>query len=222
MTKKLWTILALGLAVTLPSAFGSGLAAPLSAPGSVPVVPANGSAPPPGLSGGTIVATTTQSYTNSSLPAVGVTVTEDVVKETGGTYDFYYMFTNTSTNADALNAVSMTNYTGFTTAVAFLTGTGIIPANASRDAGGDTVTFGYTNATGAATLLAGTSTDWLEIDTNAPAYDQNGFTGAIDGGGFNHDSFFEPAVPEPVSMGLLGGGLALLGIARWRRSTKKG
>jgi PEP-CTERM motif len=28
-------------------------------------------------------------------------------------------------------------------------------------------------------------------------------------------------VPEPISMGLLGGGLALLGVARWRRSLKK-
>ncbi len=35
------------------------------------------------------------------------------------------------------------------------------------------------------------------------------------------DTFSQSAVPEPTSMGLLGGGLALLGLGRWRRSGKK-
>ena len=132
MTKKILTTLALGLAVTLPSAYAATVA--LAPGGFTAAVPANGTNPPgpPGLSGGTIVATTTQSYTNGSNTAISVMVTEDVVKETGGTYDFYYQFTNTSSNTDSLNAVSMTNYTGFTTAVAYLSdGTAIVPANAS-------------------------------------------------------------------------------------------
>jgi hypothetical protein len=35
------------------------------------------------------------------------------------------------------------------------------------------------------------------------------------------DTFSQTSIPEPVSMGLLGGGLALLGFARWRRSGRK-
>lgn len=35
------------------------------------------------------------------------------------------------------------------------------------------------------------------------------------------DTFSQTAVPEPVSLSLLGGGLAFLGLARWRRSGKK-
>ncbi len=35
------------------------------------------------------------------------------------------------------------------------------------------------------------------------------------------DTFAQTSAPEPMSMGLLGGGLALLGLARWRRSAKQ-
>jgi hypothetical protein len=46
------------------------------------------------------------------------------------------------------------------------------------------------------------------------------FTASAGGQGFNVNGNIA-AVPEPVSMTLFGGGLALLGLARWRRTPKK-
>lgn len=226
MTKNFLFTLAIGVALSVPSAFATTTNLPPG--GSVGSVPGDGTAPPPGNGGGTVVAQVVDDViTNNTVPGISVTVWEDVVLTSGGTYDFYYAFENSSSINDSFNTVDVTNYTGFSTSVGRLTGANGVggttttqsnPSSATRDGAGDTVNFLYT---GANELAPGQYTPWLEIVTNATAYNKLGTAGAIDGGGFSGSGFYEPVVPEPMTMGLFGGGLALLGIARWRRRSNK-
>jgi hypothetical protein len=60
----------------------------------------------------------------------------------------------------------------------------------------------------------------LVIETNA-TQSAPGFISIQDGLAGSGPGNQPASAPEPVSMGLLGGGLALLGLARWHRREKK-
>jgi hypothetical protein len=219
MTKKLFSILGIGLGVTLSTAFATSVTV---TPGAPAVAPGSNSSVT-----GTVLATFTGSGSNPSNSAVSASVTEYVVRDGSGNIDFFYEVTNSSTNGDNFNTVGVDNYTGVSSngvMVANNTGTisghsaGSITANlASRDGGGDTVNFLFTNG-----QFTPGSTDWLEVDTNQTGYTSVGaFTETIDGGVIQINGGYGPSpTPEPATLGLLGGGLALLGIARWRKARK--
>lgn len=87
-----------------------------------------------------------------------------------------------------------------------------------RSADGGVVGFNYQNA---ANLTGTESTQLLVIQTNATSFTA-GLMSVQDqlsanGVGFQPSA----ATPEPVSMSLLGGGLALIGLGHWRRNNKK-
>jgi PEP-CTERM motif-containing protein len=84
-----------------------------------------------------------------------------------------------------------------------------------RSANGGVVGFNYA---GAANLTGTESTQLLVIQTNAMAY-MPGLLSVQDSLAANGVGF-QPT-PEPISMSLLGGGLALIGFGRWRRNQKK-
>ena len=222
MNKKLVSAIGLGLMAAV-SSFATSVTL---VPGAPSVAPGNNTTAP-----GSVVATT-QMTSGPNAFGTTVTVTEYVVNN-GGVYDFYYEVMNATTSSDNLSQVAITNYnTTPSVAVANNTATlsppskaaGTIFANeASQDTGRDTVNFNFTNSSGDM-FAPGTTSEWLEIDTNATSFVTNATEGATvtDGTGIIISGLYGPgaATPEPATLGLLGGGLALLGIARWRRSKK--
>jgi hypothetical protein len=133
-----------------------------------------------------------------------------------GDLDFVTRVTNDPTSADAVDAVSLTDYAGFTTDVAWLPaspGT-VIPLIEDRQASGDTIDFTYTGPTGQ--IMPGVTAFDTIVKTNATRY-TTGTINLIDGG-VSTDPAFAPAVPEPGSLALLAtGGLPLLGFLRRRK-----
>lgn len=223
MTKNIWTTLALGLAVTLPSAYATTI--PLVPGGTTPIVLSNGST----FAGLTLLADTgVQTLINSPGSTINGTAEELVYRTGTGTLDFFVQVTNNNSanGSDNLRTVDVRNFTGFTTAVAYNTESGTVaPSDANRSAAGDTVNFdflilgnGYLG-TGIGGL--GATSYWLEIDTNATSFTNTGSVGVQDSGTASILAYSPTTTPEPISMGLLGGGLALLGVARWRRAVKK-
>jgi MYXO-CTERM domain-containing protein len=143
------------------------------------------------------------------------TISEGVWKDlnTGG-LDFYFQVLNDNSSMDAINHLSMTDFTGFTTAVAQVDGSGdnIKALFASRSASGDTVSFSFLPGAGPGydEIAPGKSTADVLIMTNATSY-KLGSAQISDGGVATAQIFAPAAVPEPCSLTALAlGGLALL------------
>jgi hypothetical protein len=182
----------------------------------VPIAPGNtGTSFTPTTSAftGTLLGTYSMTFSNSSENG---TVYEDVYDDSG-LLDFYYQIANNASSSDSLSRVTVGNFTGYTTAVDYLLNGGDAPSNATRQAVGDSVGFNFfTN------IAPGTTTNWLEVSTNATATDSNGTVAAIDSLPSVVVNAIEPAeVPEPSSFVLLGAGLlAMAGAARRKFSLR--
>ena len=131
------------------------------------------------------------------------------------------------TGGDAIEAVKASNFGGFLTDIGVSTngapgmsnGT-VNPFTVDRSSSGNVITWDFTGQNGANEIYPGMTSVLLEIETNAKTY-VPGFVNADDDLPAGAAGYGAGAAPEPMSMGLLGGGLALLGVARWRRSSKK-
>ncbi len=182
------------------------------------------------LSGGSLLASESQTVTDSSGDSV--TLTTGVYKQASGSLDFIYQVTNPATNPPGteVTSVSGVSFAGYTTDVynvlssaggSFTTPTsGVIASGASRSsAPGSTVSFSFTDPTGDTTSL-------LVIKTNATGYSTSGSAGTIEFGntGIGVAQFsktFAPS-PEPTSLVLLGGCVVgLAGVGAWRRWGRK-
>jgi hypothetical protein len=142
-----------------------------------------------------------------------------------GDLDFVIVLSNAGPGVvEHITSSLAPGYSGFITDVGYATSinggatsTGVVPSNVDRSSDGAVIDFNYLASNN---LASGQSTPYLEIQTNATSYVSIGTVSVQDGvSGFGNG--FAPATPEPMSVGLLGGGLALLGIARWRRWAKK-
>ncbi len=233
MTKKLLTTFALGLTATLPCLYADTLVPP-----GTPFDPAT----PTTLTGATQLATTgveTVNFGNTVNP-LSATVTETVYRDgtnlacpAGGCLDFVFQFSDTTKPTQRfpgiLERLTAASFTGFLTDYGYVANTGkdgtttadIAPQFFGRSgAPGDVVNFGFENKN----VQPGQTTDLLVVKTDAVNFSTQGSIGVQDGTAGSANGFsFSPAassVPEPISMGLFGGGLAFLGIARWRKAKK--
>jgi len=141
--------------------------------------------------------------------------TPNAVCPSGGCYDFEIEVLNNA-GADNVGRVTTTNYTGFATDVGYdslfsliglwpTSGGYVMPATVDR-VSADVIGFNFS-------IPVGSSSDILEIETNATSY-TTGLISVIDGGAANVNGF-APGVPEPATLSVLGIGLlSLLGLRK--------
>ena len=170
--------------------------------------------------GWTLLATTgSQALSSGTFTA---NATASVYSDSANTFcagclDFVYMVTRTGGN-DPIERITAGNFAGYLVDAGVVASSpGFGPNSVNRSADGGVVGFNYQS-----TNLTGTdSTQLLVVQTNATNY-MAGLLSIQDQQSAN-DLGFQPAAatPEPVSMTLLGGGLALLGAVRLRKKNKK-
>ncbi len=170
--------------------------------------------------GWTLLATTgSQALSSGTFTA---NATASVYSDSGNTFcagclDFVYMVTRTG-GADPIERITGGSFIGYLVDAGVVTGSaGFTPTSVDRSANGGVIGFNYQNA---ANLTDNQSTQLLVIQTNATSF-AAGVMSAQDGLAANGIGFQPASTPEPISMSLLGGGLALIGLGRWRRNQRK-
>ncbi len=167
----------------------------------------------------TLLANTTSSYAAGSLSG---TLTSQVYREAGGTLDFFYQVTSTSSHP-ALH-ISVPGFGSATTNVYFVTDPTILPSAAASSLG----TVGYSDfyridpdvvgGDWGPTGLANATSYWLVVQTNATSYGST--TALIQDGAQASAASFAPA-PLPSSLALFAtGAVSLVGgfVRRFRRN----
>src|SRR6266478_6507387 len=148
------------------------------------------------------------SFTTSAGITHGV-LKEEVFKELGGTFDFYYIVFNLPDSATSVTRESDLNFAGWATSVAFrsdgsqvpgFVDGNVPPSSADRDASGSTVDFTF------GPILPNQRSRVVIISTDAPGFTTGQST--IDSSG--PVATFQPGTPEPGSFMLLGCGLLLM------------
>lgn len=185
---------------------------------SCPLTPGGSCAPPDdaGDAPGTMVALKFApfSFTTGAGLTHGV-LKEEVFRESGGTFDFYYIVFNQPDSASPVMQESDLNFAGWATSVAFrsdgsqvpgFVDGNVPPSSADLDGSGSTVGFNF------GPILPNQRSRVVVISTNA-----QGFTtgqSSVDGSG--PLTTFQPTVPEPASFLLLACGLLLMTLFRAR------
>jgi hypothetical protein len=185
------------------------------------LTPGSSGAPDPFSNAGwTLLATTgSQALSSGTFTA---NATSWVYSDSANTFcagclDFVYMVTRTG-GIEPIERMTASSFAGYSVDAGVVTSSpGFAPLTVDRTGDGGVIGFNYRNA---ANLTGTESTQLLVIQTNATSFTagvlsvQDGL--AANGIGFQPSA----ATPEPVSMSLLGGGLALIGLGRWRRKNK--
>jgi hypothetical protein len=185
------------------------------------LTPGSAGAPDPFSNAGwTLLATTgSQALSSGTFTA---NATASVYSDSGNTFcagclDFVYMISRTGGN-DPIERITAGSFAGFLVDAGVVTSSpGFTPVSVDRSANGSVIGFNYQNA---ANLTGTDSTQLLVIQTDATSY-MAGLLSVQDQLAANGVGFQPASTPEPISMSLLGGGLALIGFGRWRRNQKK-
>lgn len=185
------------------------------------LTPGSAGAPDPFSNAGwTLLATTgSQSLSSGTFTA---NATSWVYSDSGNTFcagclDFVYMISRTGGN-DPIERITAGSFADFSVDAGVVTSSaGFAPISVDRSANGSVIGFNYQNA---ANLTGTESTQLLVIQTDATSY-MPGLLSVQDQLAANGVGFQPVCTPEPISMSLLGGGLALIGLGRLRRNQKK-
>jgi hypothetical protein len=220
MRRKLLKTLALGATLSVSSVFAA----------NVPGGTAAGTPTVFTLAGLTQIVTASGTFSPPSLTFNAdyrETVYSDPSNEfCSGCYDFVIQIHDTGANNGASGIIEHVTNSDFsqsqvdigytTSTLTNFTAGGVVPNTIDRQpAAGNVVSWDYNTTP----IAVGQYSAILVAETNAKSYTV-GFLGTLDGGSAQAITFAPSSVPEPMSMGLIGGGLALLGAARWRRKAK--
>ena len=151
------------------------------------------------------------------------TLTAAVVRNAGGTLDFYYQVTNDGASIDSLSRNTNSTFAGlagpvYTTSVFYREDTGGLADFSDGDAGATPLTadrgltarvvgFNFLSLPGATGIDPGETSRILVIRTNATIFIP-GISSVIDGGVDSVDTFAPSSVPEPASLVLLSSAFA--------------
>lgn len=184
------------------------------------LTPGTSGAPGPFSNAGwTLLATTgSQALSSGTFTA---NATSSVYSDSANTFcagclDFVYMITRTG-GTDPIERITAGSFADYLVDAGVVTSSpGFTPLSVDRSSDGGVIGFNYQNA---ANLTGTDSTQLLVVQTNATSF-AAGLLSVQDQLSANGVGFQPASTPEPVSMSLLGGGLALIGLGRWRRNKK--
>jgi hypothetical protein len=166
---------------------------------------------------GTLLASATTFVSNSSYTGLA----RSAVYDTGTGLDFYYQFSNYPSSVNGIERFTAYNFAAlgtrnvdvFQTAAAF----GIFTVGSESADGADRTSLGVIGFSfvpnGHSKVNPGTTSFTEIIRTDARAYTTGNF-GLLDGIGDNARGFAPLAVPEPGTLALMLGGLALVAVVR--------
>lgn len=164
----------------------------------------------------------------AGAPLITGTLQQRIVREQDtGTLDFYWRITELS--GGSLGYLRLGNFNTATFDANFrLDGLGNVgPTSAHRFSGmqENSINFGFTDTGNADSLLAGQSSYFIFLHTDATRYAKTGLADIASTGTYTASttiSTFAPAVPEPGTYAMFLAGLGLLGWARNRRTKNAG
>lgn len=151
-----------------------------------------------------------------------------VYRNPTGTLDFYYQVSDNLVSETAIKRIANNSFEGWDTYVAFLTNGSVLghgftdgtvgSADADSDAVGAVIGFNFIDApVGFGRVVPGTVSNAVVISTNAQFY-RVGASQIIDGLAVNFTTF-QPGVPEPGTMTLMG--LGLFAVAAFLRAGRR-
>jgi hypothetical protein len=197
--------LILGLAIATATAFAAPCAVNLaSAAGCTASLPASAA-----------LSTVTGTYAFSGPPAtIGASYSESVYADASNPFasgDDTYVLTLTSITGTGIEHVTLSSFL-FSPSIDVAFTTGETAPTTITSAGG-VISFNFTPSE----LGAGPGPEYLIVYTSTKTFNGLGTTGIIDGTAGSGVGLQPTSTPEPMSMSLLGGGLALIGVLRLRR-----
>ena len=217
--KRIATLVTAGLAISLSSAFATPTGDAAGTAAATPSALTVGA-------GATVVANVSGSMSSGTFTSNYVeNVYSDPNNEfCAGCLDWVIQVSDTG--GDAIEAVKASNFGGVLTDIGVstngapgMTNGTVSPFTVDRSSSGNVITWDFTGTGGANEIYPGMTSVLLEIETNSTTY-VPGFLNADDDLPAGAAAY-GAATPEPMSVALLGGGLALLGVARLRRFSKK-
>jgi hypothetical protein len=169
-----------------------------------------------------------------TAPTIQGTMNEWVYTDSGsglcaGCLDFILQVSSSASSSDGIEHITLGQFpvSGASLVAGYDTGT--VPVGGTSNSGGTnylnvsesatgTVNFGFGN-TLSTELMPGHTSYLLAIETNLK-FLSGGFYSVQDNTSVYTPAYVASGVPEPMSLGLLGGGLAALGLMRWRKARK--